>query len=364
MSEYVNPLRFVNTPTVMEIWEQEHTKEPKEVTPKEKKEVAEEAETKGSITGTEAYYQWLLDDTQLDFAELADLSGNESFWDTVKNSFNTFIENVKKFFKWVFSFFTSKKRMVDQTTEKLSKTIKVKGVKEGDIAYPKDFALIWNAPGKPGSDISWINGKLGNINDIINKEAKGYTKELRAYIQSLNTSIANVDKGQLIKAKEAFDKAETTFLTNLAKIIKSGEFLAGSVLEVSKNGKLLTKANPKVVKGAKKVTFKTTVSVVETVLKNVQHTNELYGEFTKEVTELEDVIIKKLNDTLKFGNSIEFKEGNEVKSIIDRTRQTINIAMSNIKLLETVIYKAINAGLNVANAAIKKDGASASDDKK
>lgn len=363
MSDYVLPQRFVNTPTVMEIWEQEHVKEPKEHTTKEVEDLSEEADVKAEVTGTESYYRWAM---QYQLAPVLNArTGNEGFWSTVKGAFNTFIENVKKFFKWVFSFFTSKKRMVDQTTDKLEKTIKIKGVKEGMIPYPKDYALIWNAEGKPGQDITWIKTKLTGIDSVINSQADGYVKELSSYIQALGSIVAHSKDGQLSESRAAFDKAETAFTTNLKKIIKPGPFLSGTILEVGKNGKLLTKTNTKVAKGVKGVSYKTTTSIVEGILDAVNHTNDIYGAFTHQVVQMENIFITNLNETLRFGNQLELKDPAAAKAITDKIKQNLSVAMSNLKMLETILYKAINAGLSVANAAIKKDGgAKAPEDKK
>ena len=346
----------------MELWDVEHTKEPKEHTPKEAEELSDEYDAKGDVTGTESYYRWALQATNY---VPGDRTGNEGLWATVKSAFNGFIENVKKFFKWVFSFFTSKKRMVEQTTDKLEQTIKVKGVKEGPIAYPKDYPLIWNAEGKPGQDISWIKSKLTEVESVINGEAKGYIKELKSYIESLLAELGAFADSQVSNSRATFDKAESAFTTNLGKIIKPGPFLAGTILEVGKNGKLLTKNNPKVGKGVAGVNYKTTVSIVESILSAVNHTNDVYGEFTKQVVELENVFISKINEALALANKAEAKNPTAAKEITDKVKQTVSVAMSNIKMLETILYKAINAGLSVANAAVKKDTkAKAPEDKK
>ena len=353
MSDYVLSRRFVNTPTVMELWDVEHAKEPKEHEPKDVEELVEEKDDKAEVTGTESYYRWAMAATNYVEGERA---GNEGLWTNVKSAFTTFIENVKKFFKWVFSFFTSKKRMVEQTTDKLEKTVKAKGVKEGPIAYPKDYVLIWNAEGKPGQDITWIKGKLTEIEGVINGLGKGYLKELESYLSELRVAIKASTAGQISNNRAGFDKVQNIFTTNLEKIIKTGPFLAGTTLEVGKNGKLLTKPNTKIGKGAKGVTFKTTVSTVDSVLSAVNHTNDLYGDFTSKVTRLENVFVAQMEAVIGFAGQFEARDPAGAKEITDRVKQTISVAMSNLKMLETILYKAINAGLSVANAAVKQEG--------
>lgn len=355
MTETVLARRFVNTPTVMELWEVEHAKEPQEVDDKEVDELSDEYDTKGDVTGTESYYKWILTGIQEPHRDLKLWSGNESLWDTIKSGFNSFIEQIKKFFKWVFGFFTSKKRIVDQTTEKLEKAIKIKGVKEGDIPYPKDYPLIWNAEGKPGNDIGWIKGKLTLIENSINNEGKAYLKILRDYISGLATLMT--DNTQMSATKDKFDDAEKAFVSKLATTIKAGPFVACTVLEIGKNGKLVGKANPKITRAGKAITFKATVNGVESILNAVNHTNKLYGEMTKEVTEMETIFIDRCNQVMRLGTQVDTGDEAKAKAIADRVKQILSVHMANIKLLQNLYFKAINAGLTVANAAVKQDGA-------
>jgi len=357
MSEYVLPLRYVNTPTVMELWETEHAKEPAEHAEEEVEELSDEYDTKADVTGTEGYYQWVMTHMPAVRRDVSLYSGNEGIWGGIKNGLTWIVENIKKFFKWVFSFFTSKQRMVDQTADKLEKTIKIKGVKEGDIPYPKDYQFIWNAEGKPGHDIGWIKSKLTEIENAIKNEGRGYIKALKEHTGAIGTVLIN--HAQLSKAKEDMAKAETVFTTKLAEVIKPGPFLAGVILGHGKGGKLITNANPKIGRSAKGLTFKATVSVVENILGAIQTTNNLYGEFTKEVVEMENVFVQRVNDALKLGNSLELENEAAAKALADKVKQTLTTNMANIKLLETLLYRAINAALSVANAAVKKDGSEA-----
>ena len=355
MTDTVLARRFVNTPTVMELWEVEHAKEPQEVDDKEVDDLSDEYDNKGDVTGTESYYKWILSGIQEPHRDLKLWSGNEGLWSTVKSGLSSLIEGIKKFFKWVFGFFTSKQRIVDQTTEKLEKAIKIKGVKEGDIPYPKDYPLIWNAEGKPGNDIGWIKGKLTLIESSINNEGKKYIEVLNNYISGLGTILGT--HGQISQAKEKFDDAEKAFVSKLATAIKTGPFMACTTLEIGKNGKLIAKANPKITRAGKATTFKATVSGVEAILNAVQHTNDLYGDFTKKVSELETIFIDRCNQAIKLGTDLEVEDETKAKAIADRIKQVLNVHMANIKLLQNLYFKAINAGLTVANASVKQDGA-------
>lgn len=358
MSDTVLNLRYVNTPTVKEIWEAGNPDSGLVESDSDVQELADEYNGTGEVAGKEAYYQFL----QRNLQEVTpNVAGNEGLWETIKSGLSTMIENIKKFFKWLFSFFTSKKRATDQATEKLTKILKEVGVKEGDVQYPKDYPAIWNAPGKPGTDINWVNTNIAAVGKAINEVGKGYTKCLKDYVQKVNgLSIGN---GQLSHGEEDFKKAETEFVTNLGKVIKTGAFVGGVTLSVNPKGRLVAKATPGITKAVPGLKYKATTSGVNAALSAITHANEDFGSFTTELTSLENVMVATLNKAMEVAKQLELDNPLASKKITDDVKQIVNTALANIKTLENIFFKAINSALSVANVAVDKPSKKEGEDK-
>lgn len=351
MTDNVLYLRYVNTPTMKEVYEASNPEEELTESDGDVQELADEydGKTDGEVAGKEAYYQLMQRHLQ---HVTPDVDGNEGIWASIKNGLSILIENIKKFFKWLFSFFTSKKRATDQATEKLTKLVKEVGVKEGDVAYPKDYPIIWNAAGKPGNDINWLNTKIGEVGKAINEVGKGYTKCLKEYVQKVNgLSISN---GQLSHGEADFKKAETEFVTNLEKVIKTGVFVGGVTLSINPKGRLVAKATSGITKAVPGLKYKATTSGVNSALAAITHTNEDFGGFTTELTSLENVMIATLNKAMEVAKQLELDNPLASKKITDNVKHIVNTALANIKTLETIFFKSINAALSVANVAVDK----------
>lgn len=358
MSDATPYLRYVNTPTIKEVWEASN---PELVESDEAvQELADEYDGKsdGDVAGKEAYYQLM----QRHLQEVTpNISGNEGLWATIKSGLSIMVENIKKFFKWVFSFFTSKKRATDQATEKLTKVIKEVGVKEGEVPYPKDYPTIWNASGKPGGDITWINAKIGDVGKAIDTTGMGYIKCLKDYIQKVNgLSISN---GQMSHGTEAFKAAETEFVTHLGKIVKAGAFVGGVTLTINPKGRLVAKPTAGVAKATPGLKYKATTGSVNSAITAITNVNKDFGSFTADIVMLENVLIGTLNKAMEVSKQLELDNPMSVKKITDDVKQIVNTALANIKTLETIFFKAINSALSVATAAVDKPSKKEGEDK-
>jgi len=358
MSDTVLNLRYVNTPTVKEVWEASNPDSGLVESDADVQELADEYNGNGEVAGKEAYYQFLQRNLQ---HVTPDVAGNEGIWSTIKSGLTYMVENIKKFFKWLFSFFTSKKRATDQATEKLIKVVKEVGVKEGDVLYPKDYTAIWNAPGKPGSDINWVPTKVAEVGKAINEVGVGYIKCLKEYVQKING--LTINEGQLSHAAEGFKNAETEFVTNLGKVVKPGAFVGGVTLTVNPKGRLVAKPTAGITKAVNGLKYKATTSSVNGAINAISKTNDDFGDYTKEITELENVLIATLNKAIAVGQQLEIDNPATAKKVADDTKQIVNMAMANIKTLETVFFKAINSALSVATVAVDKPSKKEGEDK-
>ena len=358
MSDTVLHLRYVNTPTVKEVWEASNPDSELVENDADVQELADEYNGAGEVAGKEAYYQFLQRHLQ---QVTPNVAGNEGIWSAIKSGLTTMVESIKKFFKWIFSFFTSKKRATDQATEKLIKVLKEVGVKEGDVLYPKDYPAIWNAAGKPGGDINWLPVKVAEVGKAITEVGNGYIKCLKDYVQKVNG--LSINGGQLSHVAEGFKSAETEFVANLGKIVSPGAFVGGVTLTVNPKGRLVAKATTGINKAVNGLKYKATTSSVNGALAAISKTNDDFGDFTKDITELENVLITTLNKAIAVGQQLEVDNPAAAKKIGDDTKQIVNTALANVKTLETVFFKAINSALSVANVAVDKPAKKEGEDK-
>lgn len=350
MSDYVHPLRFVNTPTIKEIWEAEHGKDIEtESTDAEVKELSQEYDT---VTGNEGFYQLFLKHSQKPMDARPLYTGYEGFWEEVKKGVNYVVESIKKFFKWVYSFFTSKKELVERTKNKMSKVIDVKGVKEGDIAYPAATAVIWNATGKPGNSIGWIATKITEVDKVIDK-AVLYKDATKNFIVAVGAALSK--HGQLHKAKPDIDSLAENFNKKLKEIFHEGPFLAMTSLNINKENKIVLKRNRNIPQKAISGSYRTDVSTAKTILKAVERANEEYGNLTAENIKLEEVMVKNLELSLRTGTTFSDGDHAAAKAVSEKVKGIMNATMGNIKTLENVIHKSINGALGVVKAAVPSD---------
>lgn len=350
MSDYVHPLRFVNTPTVKEIWEAENGKEVEsESTDAEVQATSDEYDR---VSGNEGFYQLFLKHSPKPMSSRDLYSGTESFWDEIKKGVNYVIDSVKKFFKWVYSFFTSKKELVERTKNKLSKVIDVKGVKEGDIAYPALTAAIWNANGKPGSSLSWMSAKITEVDKAISK-AMEYKDATKVFVEEVGKAMAK--HGQLHKSKADVDNLVANFSKKVATFFPEGPFLGLTTVTINKDGKIILKRNGAISQKAVQGKYRTDVSSAKTILKSIEHANEEFGVLTTENMKLETVLIKGLEQSLRTGTNFDNNDKPGAKAVSEKVKSITNVYMANVKTLENVIHKSINAALGVVKSAIPND---------
>jgi len=359
MSEYVAPLRFVNTPTVMEVWEQSQTKEP-ELPEKDEDELSKEYDDKGDVTGTESFYRFIIQEARV---QPRRVDGNEGFFETIGKGFNAFIENIKKFFKWIFSFFGNSSAQIERTTEKAEKAIEVKGVDKDPVPYPKDYTRIWDGSGNPGSDIGWVTKSLSKVNEVITKQLEPYLKEVQKYIDDVNHINVNVKDGMLSNAKEDMDKARSEHISAINKLFKDGPFIGGVVLDIADNGKLIGRANGKITKAKKGVTlkFQPTAAGNLAVLKAARASNKLSSDATKKITDMETNVVKGLNESIKFASSLDVKDSTGAKLVASGVKSMVTTAMANLSFLQELIAKCIRAAATIGctgvvyNQSVDKD---------
>ena len=363
MSEYVAPLRYVNTPTVMEVWEQSQAQEP-ELPEKEEDDLSKEYDTKGDVTGTEAYYRFAIQEARMQPRSVAGME--DGFFETIGKGFQAFIDGIKKFFKWVFSFFGNNAAQVERAADKAVKAIDVKGVSDKPVNYPASYTRIWEGSGKPGNDISWVKTSLSKIDDVITKQLEPYLKEVQKYIDDVNSIHTKVKDGMLSNAKDELEKAEAEFVVASNKLFKDGPFIGGMVIDMSDKGKVVLRVNnrlPKAKKGVK-VTFQPTASGNLAVLQAVRHSNGLSKAAIKKITDMEDNVVKGLNEAMKFSASLDVKDSVGAKLVSSNVKGVTGMAIANLRSVQDLVAKCIRAASDIGCAGVSTIAGLDDDDKK
>lgn len=361
MSEYVAPLRYVNTPTVMEVWEQSQAKEP-ELPEKDEEDLSKEYDTKGDVTGTEAYYRFAIQEAR---TQPRSVAGNEGFFELIGKGFQSFIDGVKKFFKWVFSFFGNSAAQVDRTTTKAEKAIEVKGVSDKPVAYPNTYARIWEGSGNPGNDITWVKTSLGKVNDLITKQLEPYLKEVQKYIDDVNGIHSKVKDGMLSNGKDDLEKAESEYVASIKKLFKDGPIIGGMVVDVSDKGKVVLRVNNRLAKAKKgaKITFQPTASGNLAVLQAVRHSNDLSKSAIKKITDMENNVVKGLNEALKLSASLDNKDTTGAKLVATNVKGVTGMSIANLRSIQDLVTKCIRSATDIGCTGVKVTGVLDKDDK-
>lgn len=359
MSEYVAPLRFVNTPTVLEVWEQGQAKEP-ELPEKDEDELSEEYDAKGDVTGTEAYYRFAIQEARMQPRSVA---GNEGFLETIGKGFQLFIDNIKKFFKWVFSFFGNNEAQIERTTTKAEKAIEIKGVSDKPVAYPKNYSRIWEGSGNPGNDIAWVKTSLHKVDTVITSQVQPYLKEVQKYIDDVNSIHSKVKDGMLSNANEEMLNARAEYRVAINKLFKDGPFIGGMILSIGDDGKLVGKANPKIAKAKKgaDIKFQPTAQGNLSVLQAARHSNNLAKEATKKITEMENGVIKGLDEAMKLSASLDVKDSASAKVVASNVKSVTTMSIANLNFLQDLVAKCIRAASDIGCAGVKLNDTDKSD---
>lgn len=365
MSEYVAPLRYINTPTVLEVWEDGQAKTP-ELPEKEEDDLSKEYDTKGAVTGTEAFYRFAIQEARMQPRSVAGMEGG--FFESIGKGFTAFIDSIKKFFKWVFSFFGNSSAQVDRASTKAEKAIEVKGVSDKPVVYPKDYSRIWEGNGSPGNDIGWVKSSLSKVDEVITKQLEPYLKEIQKYIDDVNGIQSKVKDGMLSNATKELLDARAEYLVAINKLFKDGPFIGGVILDISDGGKLIGRPNPKIAKAKKgaDLKFQPTESGNLAVLKAARSSNELAKEAIKKITDMENNVVKGLNEAIKFAASLDAKDSIGAKMIAQNVKSVTSMSIANLQFLQELVSKCIRAANNIGCAGVKAsnvDGDSDTDKK-
>lgn len=327
------PLRYVVSPTVQEIYK-ENT-EGWEAS-KEEDTMIKLSNENDRVDGMESVYGFILSNRRR--VNLSGVVGNEGFVSTIKETVSKTIQAIKDFFKWIWSFFGSKKKAIDNKLEKTTLALDNHGVTGKDLPYPKSIYCIYPTASKPSESIDWLH-------DAITRVVKAVAKAL-FYVDKLETFITGAK--MTLDLEGLFEHLEKHFTDTVTQAFNNGKivnFLGVDVLEF-KDGKInyaLTGLSQEQLKDA---TFNTSTSQVKEYTSLYKTLQSRLNELSKDIHALENDLIKLLESRLKALN-------NQKDPIIAKVRDVVQKSMSNIKTLQTQIFRAAEAIVDVCTAATK-----------
>jgi len=340
------PLRYVVAPAVAQLYEEDKegfdavTEEPV---------LAKLSNENDQISGLEHVYSYILNNRPSPPVMFDSVGGVEGFVDTIKSGVKASIQAVKDFFKWLWSFFGSKKKIIEQKAENITNLVDAHGAKDGDIPYPKSVSFIYLKTGKPESNISWLTAAITNAAKAIDKTNK-YTELLKGLSDSAHTALMNeTSEIDYTGINESFSKEVATAFGITNKPIS---FLSLDDLSF-KDGRFAYHINVQSQRNVSGAVFHTTTSELQTHVKEYKALKVKLDTMAKNVHDLEGKFIKQLENQLIVSARVA-KDNAKGRQSVENTKALVREAMANIKVLQTALYRSANAILDVISAATKK----------
>jgi len=333
MTEQALPLRFVNTPTVKEIYEQEHEGEDLGLDDEDVEKLSDEYDRAGS----EGYYHRVVFSyLKSQQRSLTDVTGNEGFGEWVKKTVTGFIESVKKFFAWLWSFFGGKKEQVERKAKALDERLKEHGAKTGDIPYAKTYIQAWGSPKPVPASLDWLGGVIDALGKAVGQVESHHTA-FKAFVESVKS--INYKDGPFISDKKSKLDAEVTKYGNATKSAYGNipvgewkEWVGIGLISIGKDGKVTVSVNNKILpQGDKQPTFKTNTTQVENLLKKFVIVLEKWDKLSKDQADLEQVVIKQFNNAMSWEDSTDIKNAKSAEEIVKGMKKISNDMILSIK---------------------------------
>lgn len=342
------PLRYVVAPAVAQLYEEDKegfdavTDEPV---------LAKLSNENDMVTGQESIYGYILNKHADVTPSMDSVSGNEGFFGTLKKGASSLIKTVKDFFKWIWSFFGSKQKIMENRAEDIAKQIDKNGAKDGEVPYPKSVSSIYPKQGKPENNLNWLGTAVDNAAKAIDKTIK-YADLLKAMAKS--TGEALVKEG----GEKTFGSLNEDFKEDLAKIFGVG-VTKNSTMNlltigdlIYRDGRFSSMGSITAIRAAQGSVFHTSTSQVQGYIKEYHALEGKLDTMMKNIHELETSIVKMLENHLIVAGALT-KRDDVHKHLVEDTKTIVRAAMANIKVLQTAIFRSAKAVLDILSAATK-----------
>lgn len=361
MSSQVIPRRFINTPTVGEVYKEEHPEATLDIAEEDVEALSKEYD-QADRTGTEGYYKLLFEHIhQAHKGTPHNVAGNEGIVSWVKDMVSGFIEAIKKFFKWVYGWFSGKKEAVEKKATSLSDRLKEHGVKTGDIPYPKSYTDLWGKPTKVPNSLDWMNAALDAVLKAMD-ESKKHKAEYRKFAEDIQKSLTGSGtpfisqfKGTLDKRVAAHGKAVQAIFG--AKDGQWSQWAGIGLVNVGNDGKVSISVKNKILpnKGAQP-TFKTNTSKVESLRTKMKTILDRWGEQVKDTADLENITLKQMNKSMDWASSVELVNQKAAQAIVAKIKKTVSDMMVTIKAEDNLFVNLTMSGYAILSASVNDSG--------
>ena len=343
----VAPLRYILTPTVKEEYDADEAGYSAAADEPKMEKLSLEND---QVSGLEHLYGYILNHRERPSINLGLVTGEEGFFDLIKDGVTSLIETVKKFFKWIWSFFGSKSAAAEVRSKSLQERVRDHGVKDEEIPYPKTVLTIYPKPGKLEGNINWLSDVLTSLGGNVDKVGK-YIKLVEEYCTK--TQAALKGDGDYTAVREALEKG----VKELFKPDSNGKIAFGRNERLSfdeKTGKISLNSIQEPNDRRKGAKFRTTQSQVDTLLTAAYAERKRLDELTKDITTLENPMVKALDDTLAQAKAANEEEAAKLRKGNDIIKEVVRVAMNNINVMETELYREYLAVLDIFTACVRK----------
>lgn len=341
------PLRYVVAPAVAQLYEEDKegfdaaTDEPV---------MAKLSNENDMVSGQESIYGYILNKHAAAQPTLDSVDGSEGFFGGIKKGASALIKAVKDFFKWIWSFFGSKQKVAANKAEGISKALDKNGAKDGDIPYPAHTSQIYMKTGKPDPNIAWVAGAIDNIAKTIDKTVK-YAELLQGMAKNTGEYLTKVEGGE-----KKFGELNNDFNKELGQTFGVTSNKTLSLLSVNdmvyQDGRFSWRGNIQAIRSFQGAKFHTSTSELQGYVTSYNALNKKLGAMMTKIHELEDGIVRTLENHLIVANRLNSKDEANKKVIAD-TKTIVRSAMANIKTLQTLIFRTSNIVLDIIKVATK-----------
>jgi len=297
------------------------------------------------VDGLESLYNFILSN---EHHHLASVTGNESFIDWVKQTTASFIQTIRDFFKWLWSFFSGKKVATELGIHEAKRRVAEKGVTNNDVPYPAGVGLVYPlGSGKIANNLNWVDHSI----DDLAKSAQ-FIADYAGVVRTFCEDVKQAPEGTTTEHIHRLTYVMENALKSMLKPDAEGAvfFIRPKGMLLIDNGQRITYNNAlRIQPRIKGATFMTSTDQVTKLLTKLETMMTGTEPKFKKVHELEDKMVAAVNAVLIKGTR------NEVdRTYASAVRVSLNAAMANIRALETVFENATGALLRVIKAGIKK----------
>lgn len=329
--------RFINTPTILRDYEEDQKGYDQVI---EGSRVIELSREYDRVDGNEELYKVLLNRLNVPSYSVA---GNEGFFESFKAGGAKLIQTVKDFFKWLFSYFTSKSEVAKRKSENLSLALSSYGVVSKDIPFPPTVLGLYNKPGYPNGSLNWMASAMD--------EVITFSKHIRAYIKvikGLGPIVQSIRSNEIDKALADRDKliADSYAAFGIQDPVVGKIVYGQTKLTVSKSGEFafLDSGLAK-----KELTFKTDLTeITQLVTKNNELVKES-DEMMKDFTALEQEFVRDITASMTIQGMDQAQ-----KDALEKVHQLVRTSMANVNKLSKRVFRTEFTAQGILDSAIAR----------